>query len=139
MDRDNFIKNQWALNLCDFWTYTESNGVNPCCPYMFPRAILGTCFTVGKIRTLLSEEPVTCCEMGSQGLFCCILSTPIKLCGPAGGCIWFIFNAIETREEVKRKYGINEASSIGCCTGSSCRKLFICFLDRRLIIVCCLF
>lgn len=37
---------------CDCLNYREPDGTLMCCPYFFPMGLLGTCFLLGKIRTL---------------------------------------------------------------------------------------
>jgi hypothetical protein len=60
------------------------------------------------------KEDKKCCEMGSQGWLCCLISTPINLCGPMGGFCWFALNSIKLRHSVVERYHINEEG--GCPT-----------------------
>lgn len=112
---------KWPLGFWDCCSYKE-DGTNMCCPYFFPMGLLGTCFLVGKIRTLyVKEEKTCCCDMGSQGCCLCIVSTPINICGPLGGFCWFALNSMKMRHDVAKKYNLVEenTSCPSCCVGSS--------------------
>ena len=78
-------KNPWPLGFCDCLTYRDRLGDCKCFPTFIPKAVCGTCFLVGEAYSNHLEEDIMCCNMGSKGLCCCIISTPINILGPFGG------------------------------------------------------
>ena len=112
---------KWPLGLCSCCSYKE-NDQCMWCPYFFPMGLLGTCFLVGKIRTLyVGEEKKCCCEMGYQGCALCLISTPINIFGPLGGFCWFAMNSMKMRHDISKKYNLAEQNTSlpSCCVGTS--------------------
>lgn len=105
----------WPLGFCDCFGYR--NGDKDCqwCPYFVPMALCGTCFLVGKIRTLYVEEKPFCCDMGPQGCCLCLISCPINLAGPLGGFCWFALNSAKIRHDIVKQYNIDDSHSKECC------------------------
>lgn len=77
--------------------------------------VCGTCFVVGRIRTLYVNETVQCCDMGTQGLALCCISTPINIAGPLGGFCWFAINSAKMRHDVVKHYGLDDSKAGTCC------------------------
>ena len=115
---------QWVSDFCGCCSYSEidSHGRESCmwCPYFVPMGLCGTCFLLGRIQSLWVREEQRCCGMGAEGWMCCLISTPINLCGPLGGFCWFVINSINLRQKVVQRYNIKEDTScpttcIGIC------------------------
>jgi hypothetical protein len=58
---------------------------------------------------------VNCCGMGSQGCALCMISVPIKILEPLGGCVWFAINSGNMRRQIVEKYNINDDNPCCCC------------------------
>ena len=101
------VANTWAHTLCDC-CYTDSMGNGKFCPYFFPMSLIGTCCIVGRVQTLMDREDSICCEMGSNGWCCCLLSFPVAFFGPLGGALYFCFLSNVWRKDIIREYNIVE-------------------------------
>jgi hypothetical protein len=110
---------QWVSGFCDCCSYMEvdDDGKSSCmwCPYFVPMGLCGTCCLLGRIQTLITKEDKNCCcDMGTEGCLCCLVSTPINIAGPFGGFCWFAFNSVNMRRMVVERYNIQE--NTGCPT-----------------------
>ena len=107
---------------CCFYKEKDEDGEEHrmCFPYFIPMALCGTCCLLGRVQTLQRREKKLCCEMGPSGWGCCILSTPINLFGPLGGCCWFAINSARIREDTVERYNIVEESSCPSCVVGVC-------------------
>jgi hypothetical protein len=119
-----------SIGFCDCFSYRDSlTGKCMWCPYFVPMALCGTCFLLGKIRTLYIREQKCCCDMGNEGCLLCMISAPINIAGPFGGFCWFCCWSQNMRKSVSTKYRIKSAFSESCCYGmSNIIVLYIVFL-----------
>lgn len=93
------------------------------------QAVCGSCCMLGRIQTLYLNESVTCCGMGHQGWCLCLISLPIKLLEPLGGCVWFALNSGNLRRQVVEKYRIKDEARCCCCRLTPC-----CLGEQRFIV-----
>ena len=110
----NDVNRTWAHSLCTF-CYVDPHGRNKFCPYFFPMSLLGTCCILGRVQTMLDRENEICCEMGSNGWVCCLLSMPVAFFGPLGGAIYFCSLSNVWRQDIIRRYGLVEEQTSCCC------------------------
>ena len=102
-------KREWPLGFCDCC----SHGIFP---NFIPKAVCGTCFIVGESLSNLKDEEVKCCNMGSSGICCCLISVPINIAGPLGGFCWFAGHSMQMRSETAAKYNIDDDNyKVTCC------------------------
>jgi hypothetical protein len=66
------------------------------------------------------EKKTCCCDMGSEGCLCCLISTPINIFGPLGGFCWFALNSAKIRHDVASKYDIQEDTDLPSCLVGCC-------------------
>mgnify|MGYP003386904004 CR=1 FL=1 len=77
-------KEQWPLGIFECCTYKDKNGSQMCFPDFIPKSVCGTCFVVGEILSKMEHEEIKCCNMGTKGIACCLISLPINIAGPMG-------------------------------------------------------
>lgn len=106
------------LGLSDCFAYKDQDGNSTWCPYFIPMGVCGTCFMLGKIRTIYVEEQpccLECLEMGPQGLCLCVISCPINFLGPLGGFCWFCWHSAKMRHDITQKYNIDDSEAQSVC------------------------
>jgi hypothetical protein len=105
-------QNSFVVGFFDCLSYKTPDGISLCFPFFCPMAICGTCCILGRIHTLLTNEPIDTCEMGTNGKTLCCLSCIINSLGPFGGFCWFGLNSIRLRQTTMKKYGIQDNTVI---------------------------
>mmetsp|Transcript_15748 Transcript_15748/g.14250 ORF Transcript_15748/g.14250 Transcript_15748/m.14250 type:complete len:156 (-) Transcript_15748:20-487(-) len=114
------LQNSWASGFFDCFGYKDKDKGCVYIPFFIPMSVCGTCCILGRITTILEDEPVTCCEMGKAGSLMCLISLPIGILGPFGGFCWYGLNGIRMREEVIEKYHIRDDEEVGPCIAGVC-------------------
>jgi hypothetical protein len=92
---------------CDI-CYVDKSGRGKFFPYFCPMSTCAVCCILGHIQTALLKEEKLMCDMGRRGIFCCMLSAPIIMFGPFGGCVYLSCLSIMWRDDVKRDYNVTE-------------------------------
>ena len=109
-------KQKWPLGFCDCCSYKDAAGNSNCIPVFIPKAVCGTCFLVGESLSHFENEDIKCCNMGTKGICCCIISVPINIAGPLGGFCWFAMHSVKMRADTVARYNIDDsAGGVPCC------------------------
>ena len=116
--KEPLMNRTWAHTLCTL-CYVDPLGRNKFFPYFCPMSMLGTCCIAGRVQSLLEREDEICCEMGSSGWTCCLISLPLSFLGPLGGAVYFCCLSNIWRKDVIRMYGLVEEKT-SCCFPEFC-------------------
>jgi hypothetical protein len=111
-------RKKWVTGLYSCCTYIEPDTKQSlCCPYFFPMSLLGNCCIEGRMTTILNDESVICCEMGSKGFGACMCGIIPSLFGPLGGLVWFAASSVMYRNDIAKRYGVTDDEF--CCSPCS--------------------
>lgn len=129
-DNNEKWKSSWPLGPYDCFFFQYKNKCM-CIPYFIPMSICSTCCLLGRIRSKLVQEDICCCGMGEQGCVLCLISAPIAMVGPFGGCCWYAWVAAYIRNQVIDAYNIDDIYTNGsncCCVPSMVSICYPCSL-----------
>lgn len=72
-------ENHWAAGFFDCFSYRDENNNCLWCPNFWPCSFGCPFCMVGKIETLMHEEPHICFEIGRKGFFHCAISASFNI------------------------------------------------------------
>ena len=106
---------EWPLGLCDCFSYRDPVHKScKWCPYFIPMSLISTCCIVGRIHSRLQRESPICFDMGPSGWCCCLISTPVNLSAPLGGCCYFSSLGAVFLSDMERQYSLRRHTSMKC-------------------------